>query len=521
MAGGPTDQLRCVTWNIAAINNNPFEYYLTLDGEDGYAALMLAVQALIDAPGDREPVVGEVFSPTMWAELQKAMLSLGWEGVAKVDERWASDLSKRKIVTKFLKDKELGAKRLASMPDRYTNTINCSDGHVVCRPSIINNYLSAIKDVGDWFRQWFEFMFRVEISIKNNKGDVESRRVCTLLQPIKRAKYPALTEEEETISLPLQLLCLAIFDAILVYIICRAAVRERRVPIDWYGIKARICKSLVVNKQENVIRVLKSRPEYFEADAIFLQEVAGTFVDLLERELGREFLVLVPTAADYVRDQNSVILLRRERLAEGTPIECNVHVAGDVPVADGDICAFAVPLLVGGCQRQVLLASFHGDTAGLASTSVVNAVRRCAADAGIPLLFGMDANTHRREDPSGATKYVGSFLQDLQEGVHPVAHTWEGEPASWITTCNARSYLQPQLNKAVPYAERLTSKATDRNPKDFILFSEGAFRVLVPAQRDNTGGCSFKDGIDLPTLEFPSDHAVVWSTLAMEPAAAS
>lgn len=42
--------------------------------------------------------------------------------------------------------------------------------------------------------------------------------MCTLLQPIKRSKYPTVTQEEEAISIPLQVLALAVFDAILVHV---------------------------------------------------------------------------------------------------------------------------------------------------------------------------------------------------------------------------------------------------------------------------------------------------------------
>ena len=40
------------TWNIAAINNNPFEYWITHDDAD-YNALMEGVQSFIDQPGER------------------------------------------------------------------------------------------------------------------------------------------------------------------------------------------------------------------------------------------------------------------------------------------------------------------------------------------------------------------------------------------------------------------------------------------------------------------------------------
>ena len=40
-----------------------------------------------------------------------------------------------------------------------------------------------------------------------------------MLQKIKKSKYPAISAEEEAVSIPLQTLCQAIFDAILVHIV--------------------------------------------------------------------------------------------------------------------------------------------------------------------------------------------------------------------------------------------------------------------------------------------------------------
>jgi len=519
-AGG---ELRCATWNIAAINNNPFEYYATLDEDDGYDKLMLAVQGFIDAPGDRDVCVSEVLTPPMFKRLKDAMSSLGWAGVDQVEQLWLSDFSTRRIIEGFLKDKGLGSKRLASMPDRFTNTINNADGSVVCRPTIINNYNREMKDLEAWFDQWFEFMFDTEVSVKNKKGEVETKKVCALLQPIKRAKYPAVTEEEEAISLPLQMLCQAIFDAVLVHVMnsCAAAAG-----IDWHALKLKLCGALVVNKQANVIKILADQGAYYDADIIFLQEVAGAFVEAFRAHdgLSSRFTLLAPSSVDHVRDQNSLLLVAKSRLAEAAAAEevrLESALASDVPVADGDVCAFFVPLAgLGGAEpRRVLLASFHGDTAGLASTPVVGAVRKQAADAGVPLIFGLDANTHAREDPKGATKHIGAFLADLQEGPEVLAHCWEGtDTKEWHTTFNARTYLQPQLNKAVRYDERHTSKLTDCNPKDFILFSTSAFEVAKPVVRDNTGQVRFVEGIDFPTLTFPSDHAIVSSALRVRSA---
>ena len=52
------------------------------------------------------------------------------------------------------------------------------------------------------------------------------------------------------------------------------------------------------------------------------------------------------------------------------------------------------------------------------------------------------------------------------------------------TTFNARTYLQPQLNKAVRMAERASSDMTDKNPKDHILFRDPA---LFDLNEDTAG----------------------------------
>merc|ERR1711998_428672 len=119
---------------------------------------------------------------------------------------------------------------------------------------------------------------------------------------------------------------------------------------------------------------------------------------------------------------------------------------------------------------------FHGDTNGLATIPVVGATLKAtnSIESQPNLLFGMDANAHFKGKP-GKSLAVDEFIEAFHgmgltscfDGIvapgTPLAHT----------TFNARTYLQPQLNKATKLEERETSPLTDRNPKDFILFKEG------------------------------------------------
>ena len=81
------------------------------------------------------------------------------------------------------------------------------------------------------------------------------------------------------------------------------------------------------------------------------------------------------------------------------------------------------------------------------------------------------------------------------------------------TTFNARTYLQPQLQKAAKSDEKVSKG--DKNPKDFILFPKAGFEVLQ-ARKDNTGERRYVEEMVFPTLAFPSDHGIVSTTLAIK-----
>jgi|EP01044_Picomonas_judraskeda_P004246 hypothetical protein len=175
------------TWNIAAVNNNPFEYWITHD-DDAYNALMDNVQLFIDEPGERDVQVDAVFTPEMFGELASEMTKVGMEGIDTVAAMWEGDYRKRRIISGFMKDKEIGNKRLASMPDRITNTINTLDEGAVCRPTIINCYDKPMDTVGDWWVQWKEFHFERKVLVKEKKGKSEPKPVWSMLSGIKKDK---------------------------------------------------------------------------------------------------------------------------------------------------------------------------------------------------------------------------------------------------------------------------------------------------------------------------------------------
>ena len=268
--GADSDELRTVTWNIAAINNNPLEYWTTYDAP-AYTQLMVDVENMIDAPGDRDVPLGSIFPQAAVDELMALMRGVGFEGVDEVAANWESDMKARTLVAGFLKDKALGSKRFMSMPDRFTNTVNTVDtegavGPIACRPSVINNYVGDLGSFGAWWSAWKVFMFESPLTVSNKRG-VETKKAFEMLSKIPRAKYPALSEDEERTSMPMQVLCLALFDAVLVHMMNTLSPSG-----EWLEIKRRLCDALFVKKQARTLEILSS-DRYSSCDVVFLQEV--------------------------------------------------------------------------------------------------------------------------------------------------------------------------------------------------------------------------------------------------------
>ena len=498
--------VRAVTWNIAAINNNPFEYWITWDNEK-YVQLMQDVSEAMKSPGDRDVPVSEVFTDAMFSDLKGKMETHGWAGVDQVASMWENDYKNRKIISEFIKDGTLGKKRLASMPDRVTNTIVQANGAASAyRPTVINCYDGDLGTQDKWWGQWKEFVFDSSVTTLDKAGSPETKRVTSLFQPILKAKYPTVTEEEERISIPLQTLCAAIFDATLVHLL------NSFKSTPWQPIRKEMCEKLNMKKNSRTLEILSD--EYRTADLMFLQEVGKGFIDEYRTHpsMSRAYDLRMAESASTSRDQNSLILLKRGEYTFKKDVTDEVMALVDagtkLPVANGDLVVIQVQRDSDGAK--FLMASFHGDTNGLATIPIVTLVHNFATSkmTDHKLLFGMDANTYAhadadQQDVTEFAKFYSSLKLNSDKGKTP-------DPENF-TTFHARTYLQPQLNKAVAYEER--DVKGDKNPKDFIVFFESDFRVLQ-TKKDNTGRHVYVEDMVFPTLEFPSDHGISSTVLA-------
>jgi hypothetical protein len=158
---------------------------------------------------------------------------------------------------------------------------------------------------------------------------------------------------------------------------------------------------------------------------------------------------------------------------------------------------------------RYVLASFHGDTDGLATAPALAAVHAVAARVeGSCVIFGLDANTYVKAKPgkqAAATEFAADFTTRGFASSHG-----DAAPDAMLTTSNARTFLQPQLQKACKAADKKAKG--DFNPKDWILFSSESL-VLAEAGRDNTGKRVYAEDLVVPTIEWPSDHGLLFATI--------
>mmetsp|Transcript_22112 Transcript_22112/g.29156 ORF Transcript_22112/g.29156 Transcript_22112/m.29156 type:complete len:575 (-) Transcript_22112:310-2034(-) len=499
-------RLTVSTWNIAAINNNPFEYWITYKENPAYEQLMIDVENFLESPGDKDVPVSQVFTDDMFTKLESRMSAVaGWDSVRSY---WEEDFRDRKIISQFIKDPLLGNKRLASMPDRITNTINViGSDQPVCRPTVINMYDGDLSSLEKWWDAWETFMFDTPLTTVEG---AEASAPYSMLLPIKKAKYPDITEEEAMVSLPLQTMCGAIFDAILVHMMNTVTS-----PDTWQELKRTMVDSLNKKKVPHTLEILENA--YKTSDIITLQEVSSAFIEKAKKgSLGKIFHIVAPINLDAVRDQNSVIFLNKDTFPAGSAGEISQMVEDSfeegvkVPVAKGDILTITATDKDG---LHYVIASFHGDTNGLATKPVLDAiVKTMRSNVNLSshfLIFGLDANTYEKAKP-GKQQDVMDFGERYVH--HGLTSCWGDIPdAKNYTTFNARTYLQPQLNKACKSTNK--RECGDVNPKDFILFRKGLFEV-ESTWKDNTGEKKYIEDMAFPTLAFPSDHGILTTVLS-------
>jgi hypothetical protein len=93
-------RISVATWNIAAINNNPFEYWITYKENPNYEDIMAKVEQFLESPGSKDVPVSDVFTEDMFSKLDERLKGVGW---VSVKQYWEEDFRNRKIVSGFMK----------------------------------------------------------------------------------------------------------------------------------------------------------------------------------------------------------------------------------------------------------------------------------------------------------------------------------------------------------------------------------------------------------------------------------
>eukprot|EP00039_Didymoeca_costata_P033656 m.43465 g.43465 ORF g.43465 m.43465 type:complete len:585 (+) comp9977_c0_seq3:92-1846(+) len=503
-----------VSWNIAGINRNPLEFWMHTPDKD-YNKLMDAVELFINDPKEKDILVGEMFTQAMYDKLHEKMSKIdAWKGSLEfVTKVWEEDFSKRKIVSSFLLDSLLGDKRLMSMPDRVTNTIETPEG-TLYRPTIINNYDKPMPNLEDWFAKWIEFMFDRDVRDKKNGSSV---KVYSKFKAISKAKYPKIEEDEAKHSLPLQALALAIFDAVMVHMMQTVGKGF------WFEVKTKAYETLNQGKVSLIFKIMESK--YSNCHAFFLQEATKDFcAQFTQSSLNSKYFLVKPSSFDGERNQNSVAILSKTFFDESSCIELDQGLmkTSKEKLASGDLLLFSIAKK--GTQQRYLLSSFHGDTGGMSSLPVIDDLSAISDQdeyAEHICIYAMDANCYA--DKKADRLHVADFAKHF--GQRNLCSSFDSMgPGNFPrSTMNARTFCQPQLNKAVTKKNMQggLSKHIDANPKDFILHktaTRNSKLSVVKACIDNTGDgpqdiSSYDPSIWMPGAGFPSDHAILYAEI--------
>lgn len=327
-------------------------------------------------------------------------------------------------------------------------------------------------------------------------------RPCELLKPLSRRKYPALTEEEEQISVPLQCLCLAIFDAVLVHMVLTLSPDGH-----WHSIKRAIVDSTMSHTYPNHLKIL--RGPLADVDVICLQATTKPFREIVHNVLRSKYHIV----GDQSSGDASIIMLSKDKFPDG----CKEVLTNDVLdelEAGVPVSPDSQELIVCSAEdsdgRPFILGSFQGASNGSTTKAIVKAFSDAAEGlADHTMVFGLDANTSLKN----CTGILGviDFLKHCGELGLRTCFPDGSDISECCTTRKARTYIQPQLNKAV----RSDAKSTrgEANPRDHVLFQRAKFDV-IKCYRDNTGKREYIEDQFCPTMHFPSDHGVVSVVLA-------
>ena len=202
-------------------------------------------------------------------------------------------------------------------------------------------------------------------------------------------------------------------------------------------------------------------------------KISEDFVECFSREDSR--LKMVLPLRKNKRNQNSIILLNSdifnlETVKHHTDKVLEYFKVDEIPCENGDLIVIEVK---DNSDTTYILASYHGDTEGINTVPILDAVDNFLKDyPNTKFIMGLDANSSSNGKGLDVIDF-GRYLNDKS-----FMNCWsELDPLN--NTHNARTYLQPQLNKAVGIDDKKTKEL-----KDYIIFRNVNSENT---RKDNTG----------------------------------
>lgn len=403
----PKVPLRVATWNVAGVNNNPFDFWMPSNAN--HTNLMKAFENELAS----ERTVNEYFTQDMYNYLKDNIFGNVKENTISIlDNTYETfgamtlkDLSTNKDITKS---------RVFSYPDRATASI---------RPTAVDFDLS--RGVAEWYKEWVSVMEEQGLNAIDKLNQGKNKRTTKYGDSYK------FKSNEIDADVEIQLLSLAMLDTIFFKILSSIPNAQ--------NIKADVIAALKNDKVSVVKNILDDLAN--ASDIIFLQEVDAGKINLLTPT---GFSSIVPKSIRSI-PQDSVILYRTGLFSAATNID---HKFGDEEFKNESIAAC---LTLEKSKRDLIVVSYHSTSDGKDSTAVINALKK----EGKPFILGIDANTSK----NGLK--VSDFTDHIeQNGFYCMSH--------FPTTRKARTFFQTQLTKGKPFKELKTEKG---DQKDYIVAS--------------------------------------------------
>eukprot|EP00746_Dinoflagellata_sp_MGD_P087274 gnl/MRDRNA2_/MRDRNA2_34632_c0_seq1.p1 gnl/MRDRNA2_/MRDRNA2_34632_c0~~gnl/MRDRNA2_/MRDRNA2_34632_c0_seq1.p1 ORF type:complete len:944 (+),score=154.94 gnl/MRDRNA2_/MRDRNA2_34632_c0_seq1:116-2947(+) len=482
-------------------------------------------------------------------------------------------LSQRPIM-EVLHDKAMAKTQLNfSMPLQTLSEIQ--DCHKsILRPTVVTCHDGVFKTIGEWFDAWVHFMFhrKFKVCSANLRTDTKLHKFAwefldggfardSVAGHSQQANY----ERNQNLVLPMQLLNLAIYDAVLTKGALEARFRGKRKHVD--TIRQEVCQ-VVRNSNQNmnemkIIGTYVQKHSQARADVIFLTDVRVSEVEGLWRRLSSDYEIVEPKDEDtsiskeFQGVKKCLILLSKarfrsfqqtwfRRLAKNAT---SVESEDSVPPLGAMVAAIAEDH----DGRRFLIASYHGTSCSKCREieQVTSLLHSVAQNEGMQIILGLGTAMAYASDREAGLDICNFFARIDKLGMisvfrELVNYTFPTEalgqtPAQPVdaaacgdfykqaqkdnllshsaTKLLARSSMSTNPEKAVRrkaldqcIASNEFCDNVDYNPKDHIVFDK-SIKLLEVHRRNGESITKYANYQLMPNLEWPSHHALLEALL--------